>query len=109
MRDSSPTATPLEAWVEQLIASRASAGLNAEIPTFDPAEAGTEARVLLLIEAPGPMTNSLNANPGSGLISSDNNDATAENLWRARQAAGLIDRTLLWNVVPWYLGPAEMR
>jgi hypothetical protein len=109
MRHSSRTAAPLATWVEQLIVKRASAGLNAEIPTFDPAEAGIEARVLLLMEAPGPMTNALNARPGSGFISSDNNDATAENLWRARQAAGLVDGTLLWNVVPWYLGRANKK
>lgn len=109
MRYSMPTAAPLATWVERLIDSRASAGLNAEIPTVDPAEAGTEARVLLLMEAPGPMTNALNAHPGSGFISSDNNDATAQNLWCAREAAELVDGTLLWNVVPWYLGPANKK
>lgn len=107
-RYSSPTA-PLSTWVEQLIASRTSAGLKAEIPTFDPAEAGMDARVLLLLEAPGPMTNALNARSGSGFISSDNNDATAENLWHARQAAGLVGGALLWNIVPWYLGPASRK
>lgn len=109
MCHTSPTAEPLTEWVEKLITSRSNASLNAEIPTFDPAEAGTEAQVLLLMEAPGPMTNAQNNRPGSGFISSDNNDATAENLWRARQNAGLIDGTLLWNAVPWYLGPANKK
>ncbi|WP_349361562.1 uracil-DNA glycosylase [Cryobacterium sp. PH31-O1] len=109
MRHTVPTAGPLTVWVTQLIAVRVSAGLSAEIPTFDPADAGIDATVLLLMEAPGPMTNALNARPGSGFISSDNNDATAENLWHARHAAGLVDGALLWNVVPWYLGPAKVK
>lgn len=109
MAQSVPTAAPLTAWVEDLIANRANAGLLAEIPMADPADAGVEAEVLLLLEAPGPMTNAKNARAGSGFISSDNNDVTAENLWRARQAAGLTDRTILWNIVPWYLGPASKK
>ena len=109
MRHSSPTAAPLTAWVERLIDSRANAGLIAEVPTFDPADAGINAHVLLVLEAPGPMTNALNPRPGSGFISSDNDDSTAENLWHARQAAGLVDNTLLWNIVPWYPGPADKK
>ncbi|MDQ0614418.1 uracil-DNA glycosylase [Microbacterium sp. W4I4] len=107
MTQSAPTAAPLTRWVKQLIVRRLSQGLPAEIPMVDPADAGTEAQVLLLLEAPGPMTNAQNARAGSGFISSDNNDATAENLWRARQDTGLVGRTLLWNIVPWYLGPAS--
>lgn len=61
------------------------------------------------MEAPGPMTNARNTRPGSGFISSDNDDPTAESLWLARQAAGLVDNALLWNVVPWYLGPASKK
>lgn len=55
------------------------------------------------------MTNAQNARAGSGFISSDNNDATAENLWRARRDTGLIEHELLWNIVPWYLGPASKK
>lgn len=109
MRSIKAAAAPLSRWVEELIDARSRAGLLADIPTIDPADAGIEARVLLLMEAPGPMTNAANAKPGSGFISSDNNDPTAENLWRARRSAGLIDGTLLWNVVPWYLGPANKK
>src|SRR5690606_27244368 len=78
-------------------------------PAVDPADAGTQAQVLLLMEAPGPMTNARNARPGSGFISSDNDDATAKTLWLARKASGLVDNVLLWNVVPWYLGPASKK
>lgn len=109
MRRSVSTAAPLTAWVERLTSTRADSGLKAEIPAIDPADAGVDARVLLLMEAPGPMTNAFSGRPGSGFISSDNDDATAENLWHARRAAGLVDGTLLWNVVPWYLGPANKK
>jgi hypothetical protein len=78
------------------------------VPDFDPAESGVEARVLILLEAPGPMTNAEGARPGSGLISVDNDDLTAENCWRARSEVGLDTGALHWNIVPWYLGPASV-
>lgn len=78
------------------------------VPHFDPAEAGVDARVLFVLEAPGPMTNALTRS-GSGFISVDNDDPTAANLWKARDAAGLHDGFLVWNIVPWYLGPASVK
>jgi hypothetical protein len=95
---------PLRAWAEDLAARR-----NVVVPQFDPAEAGVDAKVLFLLEAPGPMTNAGNARPGSGFISVDNHDATAANSWRARDAAGLHDGVLHWNIVPWYLGTAKRK
>lgn len=74
---SNPAASPLTKWVDRLIESRFLAGLPAEIPYADPLDAGTDARVLIILEAPGPMTNAFNPVPGSGFISSDNDDATA--------------------------------
>lgn len=109
MLHSALTALPLTDWLHRLIATRQAAGLPAEMPYVDPLDAGTEARVLIVLEAPGPMTNAFNTVPGSGFISSDNNDATAENLWLARQDAGLVDGVLIWNAVPWYLGPAKRK
>ncbi|WP_245762349.1 uracil-DNA glycosylase [Mycetocola miduiensis] len=81
------------------------------VPSFDPAEAGVEARTLFVLEAPGPMTNAVSGSrrPGSGFISVDNDDVTAENLWRAREAAGLHSGFLAWNIVRWYLGPASVK
>jgi uracil-DNA glycosylase len=47
------------------------------------------------------------AKTGSGLISQDNDDQTAENMWHARKAAGIAYRDVCsWNVVPWYVGEA---
>ena len=98
-----PTA-PLRDWSIDLAQRR-----SAIVPHFDPTDAGVDARVLMLLEAPGPMTNAGNVRPGSGFISVDNDDQTAENAWRARTAAGLTSGVVQWNIVPWYLGPASKK
>jgi hypothetical protein len=94
-----PHVGPLNGWVREL---RARLGSDAIVPWFDPADAGTGARVLWLLEAPGPMSTEQR---GSGIISCDNNDGAAENTWRTRNEAG-VDRQLVvhWNVIPYYLG-----
>lgn len=79
---------------------------DAQIPFFDPAEASIGARILLLLEAPGRRS----APPmGSGFVSPDNNDQTAQNMWLLLRDAG-IDRArdvVTWNVVPWYIGDEQ--
>ncbi|MFN8113186.1 MAG: uracil-DNA glycosylase [Solirubrobacterales bacterium] len=95
----SPNIAPLTDFVERMRSDKP----EAAIPYFDPTEAGTEARILLLLEAPGRRS-ALDA--GSGFVSSDNNDQTAENMWRLLERAE-IDRStdvVTWNVVPWYIG-----
>ncbi|MEV7632906.1 uracil-DNA glycosylase [Microbacterium sp. NPDC089318] len=109
MAQSVATAVPLISWIEDLKVSRSERHLPNEVPLVDPADAGTDARFLLLLEAPGPMTNAQDERAGSGFISSDNNDVTAENLWHARQSSGLVDGVLIWNIVPWYLGLASKK
>lgn len=95
----------LKAWAEDLATRR-----NVVVPHFDPGDAGAQAKVLILLEAPGPMTNGANPRPGSGFISVDNDDKTAENCWTLRDDVGLSEReTLQWNIVPWYLGPASVK
>src|SRR5680860_1484559 len=94
-----PHIAPLTELVNRLRAERP----EAFIPYFDPTEAGVGARILLLLEAPGRRS-ALEA--GSGFVSSDNNDQTAQNLWELLRDAG-IDRScdlVTWNVVPWYIG-----
>jgi uracil-DNA glycosylase len=90
---------PLTDFVERLRESKP----EAAVPYFDPTEAGAEARILLLLSAPGRRS-ALEA--GSGFVSSDNDDQTAQNMWNLLQEAG-IDRggeVATWNVVPWYIG-----
>ena len=69
------------------------------IPDFDPCDGGTQARVLFLLEAPGPRAKA------SGFVSSNNPDPTAKNLWNLIHNAGIARTdTLIWNIVPWYVG-----
>ncbi len=73
----SPSVQPLVEWTEALVARRGGKNPDIVVPRFDPADAGTKARLLVLLEAPGPMTNLGNRRPGSGFISVDNDDRTA--------------------------------
>lgn len=74
------------------------------MPDFDPTEAGVMARILLLLEAPGPKAT--RERGGSGFVSPDNDDATAQNMWWLLRDAGVNRRVevVTWNVVPWYVG-----
>lgn len=71
------------------------------VPDFDPLDGGVDARILFLMEKPGPKTDPRNG--GSGFISRDNDDPTAAAvftfMWNAR-----VDRkdVVIWNVVPWW-------
>lgn len=100
---SQPHVAPLNEWVFNL---RARLGGDAIVPWFDPADGGVDATILWLLEAPGPK--STRERGGSGIISCDNNDATAANAWQARTDAD-VDRKLVahWNVIPYYLGSKE--
>lgn len=90
---------PLTEYVDRLRVDRH----QNDIPYFDPTQAGTGARVLLLLEAPGRRGATVRR--GSGFISPDNNDPTAENTWTLMRDAGLDRRYAVnWNVVPWYVG-----
>ena len=68
------------------------------VPHFDPDDGGDAARVLLLLETPGPRGGAIR------FVSRDNPTGTARNIARFCQAAGLARRdTVLWNVVPWLI------
>jgi hypothetical protein len=92
---------------------RVQRGGGESVPWFDPDDAGVDARVLLLLEAPGaPSVGSGSPRPAakrSGIISSHNNDSTAATAHTLRMEAGLAtengsDMCPHWNVVPWYVG-----
>jgi uracil-DNA glycosylase len=58
-----------------------------------------DAQVLLLLDAPGPRA------VKSGFVSRNNPDETAKNFFEINLAAGLDrKRTVVWNIVPWYIG-----
>ena len=68
------------------------------VPDPDPLDGGVTARLLLLLETPGPAIR------GTGLVSRDNPTGTAANLFRFLQAAGIPRaETLIWNAVPWVI------
>lgn len=70
------------------------------VPYVDPDSGGVAAKVLFVLESPaGP------AALGSGMLSADNDDPTAKNVWTAYESSGM-PRTLglHWNAVPWYVG-----
>jgi hypothetical protein len=94
-----PHIAPLTDFVRRLQAER-----RAVVPWFDPTEAGAEARILLMFENPGRRAD---AAQGSGFISADNDDKSAENMWGFFRGEAGIDRRrdiVAWNIVPWYLG-----
>ena len=91
-----PHIAPLATFVQTIRAKR---GLSNEIPFFDPYDGGVNASVLFLLEAPGPRAVS------SGFVSRDNPDPSARNLRTLLTSAGIArERTVLWNIVPWYIG-----
>ncbi|MFC3168507.1 hypothetical protein [Paracoccus fontiphilus] len=83
------------------------------VPDFDPLDGGVDAEILFLLEKPGPKTDP--ANGGSGFISRDNDDPTAEAICRFMELAQVPRRaSLIWNAIPWCNGttdvsPAERR
>ena len=70
-----------------------------DLPCFDPCDGGIHAKVLFLLEAPGPKA------VDSAFISRNNPDPAARNMNGLLSDAKIsrID-TLLWNIVPWYVG-----
>jgi len=88
-----PHAAPLAAYA---------AGLRrpgVQVPDFDPLDGGTAARVLFVLEKPGP-----GIHPG-GYVSRDNDTPTAAAIRSFVRQAGLPRReTALWNLVPWWNG-----
>src|SRR4051794_39202793 len=68
------------------------------VPDFDPLDGGARARLLLLLETPGPRIFT------SAFVSRDNPTGTAANLFRFTQEVGIPRREMLiWNTVPWVI------
>jgi len=91
---------PLNNWVRLL---KVRLGSEAIVPWFDPWDGGINARILWLLEAPGPKAT--RERGGSGFISCNNDDQTAANTFNTRAEAD-VDRTdvVHWNAIPYYLG-----
>jgi uracil-DNA glycosylase len=90
---------PLTAYV---LALRRETKKGNRIPFFDPFDGGIEAQCLFVLENPGAKAY------GTGFISRNNPDQTAENTFKLLRDAGLNrDLTALWNIVPWYSGTGK--
>ena len=72
--------------------------LHGQVPDADPADGGASARLLVLLETPGPGIGR------SGIVSADNATGTGRNLRRFFADAGIArsDR-VIWNAVPWVI------
>ena len=80
-----------------------------EVPEFDPLDGGINARVLFLFEKPGPMTSESGKRVGSGFISRNNNDPTAEATFKFMNEAQIPrSLTVIWNVIPWWNGTVKV-
>ncbi len=78
-----------------------------EVPDFDPLDGGVDACILFLFEKPGRMT--VDDGRGSGFISRDNDDPTAEHTFRFMRKARIPrKRTVTWNVIPWWNGTRKV-
>jgi hypothetical protein len=60
-----------------------------EAPEFDPLDGGVDAQILFLFEKPGPMTARAGRRIGSGFISRNNDDRTAEATYKFMCQAGI--------------------
>ena len=86
-----PAIAPLEAFRQRLAAAT-----GHRVPHVDPLGGGAAARLLILLETPGPGSD------GPRFVSCDNPTGTARNLRRFLGEAGLHrEDMVLWNAVPW--------
>ncbi|EHR61561.1 uracil-DNA glycosylase [Saccharomonospora cyanea] len=97
-----PHVAPLVELADRIAIARGLPAGRAEVPYPDPDGGGIHARALFLLSDPGPATDLDHARGnGSGLLSIDNDDPTAQRLWLAYKDAGLERRRCLhWNAVP---------
>jgi hypothetical protein len=94
-----PHVAPLTDFVRQL---RHETEFGEQIPFFDPLDGGIAAEILYLLEAPGARAVS------SGFISRNNADESAKNFFELNRAAGIPRKaTVIWNIVPWYIGSGK--
>lgn len=92
-RSFEPHVAPLNRWAEEVHAAS-----GRWLPFFDPADGGAQARVLLLLETPGPAVSR------TRFVSMDNPDGTAENLRCLLHLSGLRRQEVaMWNAVPWQM------
>ena len=82
------------------------------VPRFDPLDGGVEAEILFLFEKPGPKTAVVEypeIGRRIGFISRNNDDPTAEAThFFMEQAEISREKTITWNVMPWWNGTTKL-
>jgi len=92
-----PHVAPINAFVDS-IRDRDGRGWALYVP---PHHGGVDARVISVLRDPGPATQ---LGVGSGFISVENDDPTAERMARLFDRFGIPARVVLpWNAYPWYI------
>lgn len=72
------------------------------VPNVDPSDGGIHARLLVLLESPGPKA------VVSDFVSRDNPDPSARNVGFVLKQAGLARKdVLIWNIVPYCVSTAD--
>lgn len=96
---SKPHIAPLTEFVGSL---KAELGPETGVPYFDPMDGGVNARMLWVLETPGPKA------VGTNFVSRDNPDDTARNTFNVLRDHGIArEDTVLWNVVPWNISTED--
>ncbi|MBB5692318.1 uracil-DNA glycosylase [Muricoccus pecuniae] len=81
------------------LAERIRRATGRPVPEPDPLDGGAGARMLLLLETPGPRLSHTDA-----IVSRDKPGGTGANLRRFLDTAGIArGDTLIWNAVPWII------
>ncbi|MEV4757728.1 uracil-DNA glycosylase [Micromonospora sp. NPDC049559] len=89
-----PHVAPITRLVEQIRVL-----VGTDVPYVDPTLGGVDAEVLFLFESPARTA------VRSALLSPDDDDPAAANVWEFYRASGLDRRRCVhWNAVPWPLG-----
>jgi hypothetical protein len=100
-----PHMTALAGYVDRLRATHP----DWEFQDFDPLDGGVDARILFLLEKPGPRTSPTGKKIGSGFISMNNDDPTADAIFGFMMSAGIPRKqTVLWNVIPGWNGTIKI-
>ena len=90
--------------INRLVDELQQEGGPGRMPYVAPMYGGVEARLLSVLRDPGPMTQD---GAGSGFLSMENDDPTAEAICGLFADAGIEARDIVpWNAYPWYINRA---